>query len=344
MFEESTFETILNRMLDRIPDTMDKREGAIIYDALAPAAVELQLAYIALDTFLKQVFTNTAEREYLIRRVWERGVSPHGANPAVWRGRFEPSTLEISNGARFNAGQFNFAVQGKVEDGVYLLVCEVPGSEGNGCAGQLIPMEYINGLQKAELTELVVPGNDEEETEALRDRYLHILRKPATSGNKYDYYNWAMACDGVGAAKVFPLAYGPGTVKVVITDEDKAAAPEALIRVVKDYIEEQRPIGAEVTVLSAQEVLVDVTAKVRLLKDWNLGTVQQDFRERLESFFHENAFDLSYVGIARVGKLLLETDGIEDYDGLMLQGQEENVPLTDEQIAVAGTVVLEVMI
>lgn len=344
MFEENTFETILNRMLDRIPGTMDKREGAIIYDALAPAAVELQLAYIALDTFLKQVFTNTAEREYLVRRTWERNVLPHEAKPAVWKGRFDPASLEINPGVRFNAGQLNFTVQGKVEDGVYLLACETPGSEGNGCAGQLIPMEYISGLQKAELIELVVPGNDEEETEALRDRYLHILRKPATSGNIYDYYNWTMACDGVGAAKVFPLAYGPGTVKVVIADENKAAAPDALICAVKGYIEEQRPIGAEVTVLSAQEVPVDVTAKVKFLKDWNLGRVQQDFRERLEVFFHENAFELSYVGIARVGKLLLETGGVEDYDGLMLQGQEENVLLTDEQIAVTGAVVLEVMI
>lgn len=55
MFEENTFDVVLDRMLGRVPDSMDKREGAIIYDALAPAAVELQLAYISLDTFLGQV-------------------------------------------------------------------------------------------------------------------------------------------------------------------------------------------------------------------------------------------------------------------------------------------------
>ena len=36
MYENITYESILQRMLDRIPDDMDKREGAVIYDALAP--------------------------------------------------------------------------------------------------------------------------------------------------------------------------------------------------------------------------------------------------------------------------------------------------------------------
>lgn len=36
--DEMTFDYIMNRMLESVPDTVDKREGSIIYDALAPAA------------------------------------------------------------------------------------------------------------------------------------------------------------------------------------------------------------------------------------------------------------------------------------------------------------------
>ena len=36
MYESQTTETILRRMLDKVPDSLDKREGSIIYDALAP--------------------------------------------------------------------------------------------------------------------------------------------------------------------------------------------------------------------------------------------------------------------------------------------------------------------
>ena len=76
MFEEYTFETILNSMMARVPNTLDKRQGSIIYNALAPIAVELQNMYINLDVILDETFADTASREYLIRRAQERGLSP----------------------------------------------------------------------------------------------------------------------------------------------------------------------------------------------------------------------------------------------------------------------------
>lgn len=190
----------------------------------------------------------------------------------------------MENGTRFNCDNLNLAVTRKIDDGIYELTCETAGSIGNGCQGKLIPINYVTGLETAELAELVTPGNDEEETEAFRERYLTILRKPSTSGNIYDYYNWAMACKGVGAAKVFPLAYGPGTVKVVIADEDKTAATPALLKVVKDYIEEMRPIGATVTIASAEELPVNIMGRVKLKNGLNLGKVQAAFRTAFNAF------------------------------------------------------------
>lgn len=49
MYEDQTFDVILQRMLSRVPETMDKRESSPIYAALAPAAVELTSMYIAFD-------------------------------------------------------------------------------------------------------------------------------------------------------------------------------------------------------------------------------------------------------------------------------------------------------
>lgn len=36
MYENMTFSYLLQRMLDRVQGNVDKREGSIIYDALAP--------------------------------------------------------------------------------------------------------------------------------------------------------------------------------------------------------------------------------------------------------------------------------------------------------------------
>jgi uncharacterized phage protein gp47/JayE len=344
MFENMTYEVILQQMLDRVSDDMDKREGSIIYDALAPAAIELQLLYIDLDTFLNEAFADTATREYLKRKAWERNTIPHSATAAVWKGTFSPSGLQLQVGDRFSCGTINFVITGQIDDTTCQLTCETPGSDGNYSQGPLIPIDYIAGLQKAQLTELVKPGNDEEDTEAFRERYLTVLRKPSTSGNIYDYYNWTMECEGVGAAKIFPLAYGPGTVKVVIADEDKNAASTALINQVAEHIEEKRPIGATVSIVSAVELPINIIVSVKLKNGLTLGEVQASFMNAFSDFLRENAFDLSYVGFARIGNLLLETAGVEDYGGLTLNGFSHNIALKDEEIAVPGAVTLEAML
>ena len=75
MYEQETFEVILNRMLDKVPDGVDKREGSIIYDALAPAAVEMAQMYIELDINANLKFADTASGEYLDRAVAWSGIT-----------------------------------------------------------------------------------------------------------------------------------------------------------------------------------------------------------------------------------------------------------------------------
>ena len=79
MFERMTFENILKSMLSNVPSSFDKREGSIIYDALAPAAAELAQLYIDLDFTLKETFADTSDRKYLIMRAAERSFEPYGS-------------------------------------------------------------------------------------------------------------------------------------------------------------------------------------------------------------------------------------------------------------------------
>lgn len=77
MYENQDENTILARMLDKVPSDMDKREGSIIYDASMPAAIEFMLLYATIDYFINNTFGDTAEREFLIRRAKERGLTPY---------------------------------------------------------------------------------------------------------------------------------------------------------------------------------------------------------------------------------------------------------------------------
>lgn len=63
-------------------------------------------------------------------------------------------------------------------------------------------MEYIKGLQTAELTEILIPGEDEEETEDLRKRYFDSFNESAFGGNRADYLEKVNAIPGVGRTKV----------------------------------------------------------------------------------------------------------------------------------------------
>ena len=148
---------------------------------------------------------------------------------------------------------------------------------------------------------------------------------------------------GVGDAKVFPLWNGPGTVKVVIVDGNKRAANSELLDAVTTHIEEMRPIGAEVTVASATEKQINITANVSLASGYTIAQVQQLYEEAVTNFFKEIVLVETYVSYAQLGKLLLETPGVGDYANLLVNGSATNVLLGEEEVPVLGTVALEVM-
>lgn len=337
-----TFSGILQRMLENVSTKYDKREGAVIYDALAPAALEHSLLYIDMQTLEKEMFADTASREYLIKHAAERDIEPKEETKAIWLAAIEPKELTVSNGERFSTSTLNLVVISKESDGVYRMECETAGTAGNSLDHTIKPVSNISGLTSATLTELVDAGTDEESTEDFRARYLTLLRKPATSGNAQEYYNWAMSIDGVGAAKVYPLADGPGTVKVVITDAEKKAASTQLVNEVREYIETVRPIGATVSVISAEETTVNVTATVALATGENLASVLNKFEIALTDYLASVAYSATRIPLSMVGKILLDTDGVSDYSSLMLNGLAANMAVSDNQVAVLGTVDLEV--
>lgn len=347
MYENMTYEKILESMFARMPG-MDSREGSVTFDSVAAVAYSLEEVYFALENYLNLVFADTSAGEFLDRFAVLINVERKEAVKAVRKGKFD---REIDLGARFStAGDtpliYTVVEYGGEEDGAYtyLLECETAGKAGNEYFGNLIPVEYINGLGQAVLSDIEINGADRETDEAFRERLLNRMQRPSTSGNVNDYYNWTMAYAGVGAAKIFPLDNGPGTVGVVIVNQDKEAADDSLVSSVAAYIETVRPIGASVTVESAAQKTINIRAKVRLATETILGTAQYAFQEAVETYLRENVFGIEYVSLAKIGSLLMGVAGVEDYTELTLNGEEENVFVGEKEIGVIGTVRLEAII
>lgn len=352
MYEHFTFNIILDRMMERVPNDIDKREGSIIYDALAPAAAELAQMYIELDVILNETFADTAGREYLIRRASERGLTPYPANYAFLRGVFN---MDVPIGTRFSLEDLNYIVAKKIEGETqyeYMLQCETVGVIGNKYFGRITPIEYVAGLTSAELTELLIPGEDEEDTEHFRQRYFDSLNAKAYGGNIADYKEKVDAIQGVGGVKVYPVWNGGGTVKLVIINSDYRTPTQELADFVQTTIDPitnsgegvgVAPIGHTVTVVSVQEEVINVELIIDYDVGYDFDTLKLAIEEVLENYLQELREDWAnktqtIIRVVQIEARLLELNGIIDVHDTKLNGGSGNLILESEVIPIFGVV------
>jgi uncharacterized phage protein gp47/JayE len=349
MYENQTFAVIINRMLDSIPDDVDKREGSIIYDALAPAASELLLAYIELDANINLFFADTSSGDFLKRRALDYGLTIGPATKAKRKGLFRDNAaalFDVPLASRFSISNLNYVVTERISLGTFILECESFGVVGNQFFGTMLPLDYIFGLADAQLSDVIIPGEEIESDEVFRQRILLYARFPSASGNRSDYINWSLEVPGVGGAQVVPIAYGPGTVGITIIDSNAQPASGPLVANVQDYISPvsgngKAPILSGVTVTAAVGVSIDVTATIVLVGGYTLPQVKASFESALIAYLKSIAFATDpSVKYTRIGSLLSETLGVQDYSVLLVNGGATNIAVSAGHVAIKGTVTL----
>lgn len=349
MYEDLTYEDILKRLLERVPANLDKREGSVIYDALAPCALELKLMYNALDDVIDDTFADTASREFLIRRAAERGITPKPASMAVVRAEYIPQNALIEDGARFSANGIYYRAEG-ASNGVCRLVCESEGSAGNVLADELIPVDYQNAPEKISAVELLIPGEDEEETEEFRARYLASFSSQAFGGNIDDYEQLVRSVAGVGAVRVVPVWNGGGSVLIQILDSEFNAASEELVSLTQELIDPRggsgeglAPIGHTVTVGAPSEVMIDVSFSLTLGEGFTYAAL----KSRIEGAVGDYLLSLRRqwaakngvtVRISQIEMRLLSIDGVVDISGTSICGKAENYELSSGEVPVTGVI------
>lgn len=363
MYENETNEVIRQRMLDRVPASMDKREGSVIYDATAPASIEFELLYAAVDYFLKNTFGDTADREFLIERALERGLTPYPASAAVIKVVGTPGDVEIPIGTRFSYDDVNYTITEKLEtEGEYTAVCETAGTIGNKPEGNLIPIEYIAGLQSAKCAEVVVFGEDEEDTESFRARYLASFNTQAYGGNIQDYQEKVSSIPGVGGVKVYPVWQGGGTVKVVFSTSENTVPSSELVSDVQEILDpvpyQQQgvgvaPIGHRVTVEGAKESAVSIGLNIVFGGGDTFTSRLNDIQAVIQNYFSElnagwqateivtsSAFENRgiIVRISQIESRLLQESYVQDISHTTLNGAEENIELANDALATIGNI------
>jgi len=354
MNEIPTYEEILQRCLDRIPNTIDKRQGSIIYDALAPCCVELAQMYIELSGIYDQVFIDTAVGEALDKLVEQNGVKRKDATYALRKGEFN-MVVPVDN--RFSDGENTYiVVENIVGTNNSILRCEQAGIVGNSYYGSLTPITYLQGLTRAELTDIIDMGDDIESDEDLRVRYMESVTAPEFGGNVSDYQNKVKSLTGVGGCKVVPIWNGGGTVKLIITNSQGGVPTSSLVNDVQEAVDPNQdqqglgiaPIGHIVTVEGAVARNITVSATFTLESGVDPTDIQDSVNNIVDNYFKSlstnwDKEDNIIVRISQLETRLLGVAGVLDITNTRMNNSSSNLSLESNEIPVReGDVVINV--
>lgn len=373
--EAFTFRSLLDRALLYVPNDVDKREGSFISDALSPACMELAEMYHELRLMHQAVFVQTAFDSFLDLKVAEQNIIRFPATQAINLAYFEdtdgnPMTPEnIPSNAVFStihptdSLSYDFLRPHELA-GHYELICQTAGAIGNTWVGNLLPATNINGLGLATMLSNIIPGQDEESDENLRERFWEAIRARAFGGNVIQYRQEVMAIDGVGAVQIYPVWAGGGTVKVVIIDGNLNLVSQEFIDHVQILLDPQSeglglgiaPIGHRVTVVTPTAKTVDINVSVDLISGMTVVALQSTMGRVLEEYFVSlrrqwsvpDSFNQHHLSIFRsqVMASLLAMNEVVNVSSVLLNDVDNDIILSQtghlQELPFLGEVVVNV--
>lgn len=371
-FQNKDYDYFLRKMLDAVPDNIDKREGSIIYDALAPAALVMGQQSLDMANVIKETYIKTASGEFLDYRAIEHGTSRYPATQTeakakVLNDKKEPlNNVQIGDKfASIGDSPIFYAVTKVNDDLTVELTAEVKGSSANSYIGQILPFTPNDLLSWAEITEITAPARDVESDDHLRARLLSSQSWIAYGGNVADYLDMTSKIDEVGAAQIYPTWNGGGTVKVVILNNDLMPASASLVQKVKNTLDPEdkqaegyglAPIDHAVTVTAPEELIVNVDISVKLDDTKVTRYVKGRITKAVESYFQSLRKDWAditqklgrgYQETIYRSKILSQvmlTEGVINAKLPSLNGRDADIDLvfnnSKSQLPVVGTVTI----
>ncbi len=359
MFEDKTYENLLAEALAMAPSGVDTRQGSIYRDALTGPLLALAGFYVELDNLIDLTRVDSAVDEYLDDRGEEFAVDRQEATPARYAANITGTMPD--EGSEFIIGNLFFDLFYD-DDGTPYFECEEVGVIGNSVINgtQALPVSNIDGLEAASVGAMIEIGTESEDDEDYRDRVQERISGPAENGNKQHFKTWCESVDGVGHAKIIPLWNGPNTVKGIIYDDDGLPANELVIAKVQEYVDPDNDgdgegdglgegaaeIGCHFTAVAPASLPISVTATVTLAGGYSIDDATESVREAIANYLKETAISGSssttspIIRFNAIGGLIIDADGVLDYDNLLLNGDTANIQPSADEVCVLGTITL----
>ena len=308
--QKYTYEYLLQLALSQVSSDVDKREGSIIYDALAPACYILAEYFAEHYRLAQEVSIETSSGEWLDAKAMELGLTRNQATAAQKKATFlredgSPATVPI--GSRFStistSEPIYYIITGTYPEGQapvpgeYIATCESVGTIGQQYFGNIVPLSFVEGVAVATLGETLIPGTDTETDDELRERYLTKVNNRPFAGNIAHYKEIALGIVGVDGVQVYPTWNGGGTVKLSVVDSNYEPVSDDFLATVQQAIDPDAiegssgmglglaPIDHRVTVVTPEEYVVNIVATIKLKNSYTLDQVKPQIETALASYF-----------------------------------------------------------
>lgn len=367
-----TAEQIQARMMSRLPPDIDNIEGGFPYDFTMPTALEEDelMNFVLIET-LKIMFPAWAYGKYLDYHAAAVGLTRRPANHA---GGYVTVTgipgTEIPVGTVFCVPAVNDvpaieyatitdAVIGDAEEGgeygtVDIGVTAVAGGiSGNVAADTIVIMASpFKGVVSVTNQAAITGGTREETDDELYERI--VLAEQDTEsyvGNDADYIRWAKEVNGVGTVLVdtqYEVDH-PNWVKLIILDANGQPANDQILAAVYEHImapnnraeDRLAPIGAILVVEAPAGCSLTIEVKgIELTDGYTIEEVVKRFKDRLEMYYIEAKEDAE-VRWNRVHAVFTETEGVEDFTSLTVNGGTGNIAVEADDYPVTEGVTVE---
>lgn len=345
MFETITPESIKENILNELA-LVDVREGSYTNNLVSPTALAIWKLYDSLNALIPMVYVDETSGVYIDKKAANYGITRKTGTKATAAlhftgvdGKVVPkgTVFLTSDGLEFVTESAVTITAGAARTtAIAAEAGEAYNVPGGSITQQIVSISGLTGVTN----DAAVGGTDPESDKSLVERLYAYLRKPATSGNVYHYEQWALAVDGVGGVKVAPLWNGPGTVKVLIVSPAKAPVDQEVVTRCADHIQQNRPIGAAVTVESASALMINVEATITIESTTTKSAVKEAFANSLNAYLQSIGFEKYELIYNRLAFMLLDIEGVIDYEDLTVNGGTSNIAIAANEVPVAGTVVI----
>lgn len=210
---------------------------------------------------------------------------------------------------------------------------EQPGLEGNFQTGAIaVLVSTPSGISKVTNPQPFVGGIDEESESAFRERVLSAYQVPSNGSNVGYYQQLAASINGVDMVKVLPRSRGRGTVDIAFTTNDPLQE-DKVFQELSRHLLKQKEIAVDLKVSPATRRIVNLSLALLPQQEYALAPLKEAVKETIEHFLRTLPIG-EPLRLSHLGKMILETPGVEDYS--FSTSSKDLYPLPAEKL-VLGT-------